>query len=49
MRIALLVFPSLYDTHGVDSAVSDLGQRLVPSVFALTSTRPGDTLVYYMS
>ncbi len=42
MKIALLVFPSLYDTHSQESAASDLGQRLEPSVLALASKRPED-------
>ena len=43
MRIGLLVFPTLYNTHSVESASSDLGQRLEPSVLSLVSKRPGDT------
>lgn len=43
MRIALLVFPTLYNTHSKESASSDLGQRLEPSVLSLVSQRPGDT------
>lgn len=46
MKIGLMVFPTLYDTHGEDSASSDLGQRLEPSVLALTSRRVGDTSVF---
>lgn len=42
MRIALMVFPRLHDTHGAESASSDLGQRLEPSVLALASKRLDD-------
>ena len=42
MKIGLLVFPTLYDTHNEDSAASDLGQRLEPSVLSLGSQKPGD-------
>lgn len=46
MKIGLMVFPTLYDTHGAGSASSDLGQRLEPSVLALASKRSGDTNVF---
>lgn len=46
MRIALMVFPRLEDTHSPASASSDLGQRLEPSVLALSSRRPGDTNIF---
>lgn len=43
MRVALMVFPRLFDTHSAESASSDLGQRLEPSVLALASRREGDS------
>lgn len=43
MRIGLLVFPSLTNTHSKESAASDLGQRLEPSILALASERMEDT------
>ena len=46
MKIGLLVFPTLYDTHSAESASSDLGQRLEPSVLSLVSRRPGDVSVF---
>ena len=46
MKIGLLVFPTLYNTHSKESAGSDLGQRLEPSVLSLVSKRPGDTSVF---
>jgi radical SAM superfamily enzyme YgiQ (UPF0313 family) len=42
MRIGLMVFPTLYNTHSKESASSDLGQRLEPSVLSLVSKREGD-------
>jgi radical SAM superfamily enzyme YgiQ (UPF0313 family) len=42
MNIGLLVFPTLYNTHSKESASSDLGQRLEPSVLSLVSKREGD-------
>lgn len=41
-----MVFPTLYDTHSKESASSDLGQRLEPSVLSLVSTRTGDISVF---
>lgn len=46
MKIGLLVFPTLYNTHSVESVNSDLGQRLEPSILSLVSNRPGDTSVF---
>ena len=46
MRIGLIVFPTLDDTHSPQSAASDLGQRLEPSVLSLCSTRPQDTTIF---
>ncbi len=46
MKIGLLVFPTLYDTHNEDSAASDLGQRLEPSVLSLGSQKPGDINIF---
>ena len=46
MRLGLMVFPALDDTHDAASAASDLGQRLEPSILALTSRRPGDTTTF---
>ncbi len=46
MKIGLMVFPTLYDTHGADSAASDLGQRLEPSVLSLASRRNGDVNIF---
>jgi len=46
MKIGLLVFPTLYDTHSEQSAASDLGQRLEPSILSLVSRRPGDETVF---
>ena len=44
MRIALLVFPSLFDTHDIASASSSSwGQKLEPSILAMASDRPQDT------
>ena len=41
-----MVFPTLYDTHGIESAASDLGQRLEPSVLSLASRRTGDINIF---
>ena len=46
MKIGLLVFPTLYDTHTQSSASSDLGQRLEPSILALASKREGDESIF---
>ena len=46
MKIGLLVFPTLYDTHNEDSAASDLGQRLEPSVLSLGSQKIGDINIF---
>lgn len=46
MKIALLVFPTLYDTHNLDSAASDLGQRLEPSILSLGSKNEGDSNIF---
>ncbi len=46
MKIGLLVFPTLYDTHNIDSAASDLGQRLEPSVLSLGSQKNGDINIF---
>ena len=48
MKIGLLVFPTLYDTHNEDSAASDLGQRLEPSVLSLGSQKPGDINIFIL-
>ncbi len=42
MKIGLMVFPKLYDTHSVESKSSDLGQRLEPSILSLASSREED-------